>query len=108
MVLHDPFRRGLGRWGTLRRPNSRATLLDPEMRICGRSGKFSWKRKLEAVIGYHFHFGHLYRMSKLENGAISKKYKPKSECLIDIRLQKKFLKACGSLRSGHPPPLSNF
>ena len=40
------------------------------------SGKFSWKRKLEAVKGhrFRFHFGHSYRTPKLKGGAIKNIY----------------------------------
>ena len=41
------------------------------------SGRFSWKRKLEAVKWYR-------RTSKLESGVIKKKYPTKSEYLMII------------------------
>ena len=52
------------------------------------NGKFSWKRKLEAVKRYRFHFSCSYRTSKLECGAIFQKISDKKWMFDDHHLQR--------------------
>ena len=66
------------------------------------SGKFLWKPKLEAVKGYCFHFAILIERQNVNVVQVFLKYTvPRKVGILSIiTCKEKFLKACGSLKSG--------